>query len=200
MTGPSVRCFVCLVPSEEVQESLEAFLAPWRRQHRDLKWVRREQLHLTLKFCGEQPQETVDALGETLEGTVRALSSFSLAAVGTGCFPRTGTQRVLWCGLDGDRDALLRLVERVEEGAVAAGLERERRPFSPHLTLARLRPGQTLPRGFLDDFRHPEPFGTPWTAGEILLMRSDLGPQGPRYSLLGQIPLDGGDQHAPRGG
>ena len=48
MTGPSVRCFVCLVPSEEVQESLEAFLAPWRRQHRDLKWVRREQLHLTL--------------------------------------------------------------------------------------------------------------------------------------------------------
>ena len=188
MTDP-IRCFFAVAPSEEVLRTLEDFLAPWRRRLGNLKWVRRDQIHLTLKFCGSQPPQTVDALGENLEGLAASLAPFPLSLGRTGRFPPSGTPRVLWAGLEGERSALGRLFDTVETGSVAAGLEPERRPPAPHLTLARLREGQSLSSEDLDLFLASSPPPVSWTVGELLLLRSYLGPQGPRYSLLGRFPL-----------
>jgi 2'-5' RNA ligase len=99
------------------------------------RWMTDEQLHLTLRFYGETPPEREEALFRALSGIRSA--PFSLRLKGAGQFPPRGEARILWVGV-APEERLMRLAAQVENASVAAGFERERRNFSPHITVARL--------------------------------------------------------------
>jgi 2'-5' RNA ligase len=156
---------------------------------RGARWVKPHQLHITLRFMGKTPEQELPEIRARL-GAVRA-PAFTLAAHGIGSFPPSARRaRVLWLGLE-PIPPLLGLeseVSRVLRG-LAATAQEERRPFSPHLTLARLaagRPDEHLPQ-FLA--QNAEFRTATWRVEAFRLYRSILGSAGAVHEVLATYPL-----------
>jgi len=188
----ALRLFVALELTEEVQGELAALVKRVKEAGgRGLRTVSAHQVHLTVKFLGDTPRRQVPALSKALEGATAGVSPFRLALGETGVFPPRGRARVLWVGLGGDLEALAHLHRRVEEALEPLGFPRERRPYTPHLTVARVRPGASpgqLARA-LEALREAPPRPLPLPVRTVSLMQSILGPQGARYRRLASAPL-----------
>ncbi len=127
-----IRLFVAIELPDEVQERLAGLCAGVP----GAKWVKPENIHLTLRFIGEVPEDRFQDIDAAL-GQIRA-PGFEVALDGVGCFPPRGRARVLWAGVT-KNGALAHLYDKVESALVRTGLEPEGRKFSPHVTLARLK-------------------------------------------------------------
>lgn len=154
-----------------------------------VRWVPEPQLHFTLKFLGDVFEDRLDA-ARAATRRAAAAAPFRLALEGLGAFPLRGPARVLWAGCGEGSEALSALEAAVEEAFVAEGFPREERPFSPHLTLARVRDpdaGRRLAR-LLGEVP-AEPFGT-LAVSSLVLYRSDLTPRGPDYTELVRAAIE----------
>jgi 2'-5' RNA ligase len=139
------------------------------------RWVDVKQLHLTLRFIGEVDNGLFGSIRASL-GEISG-SSFSLAVEGTGCFPPKRTPHVLWVGARGN-GALSRLAEEIEKTLVLKnGIEPERRPFSPHITIARFK--NPSPAKIAEYMARHRDFRTgTFTVNEFHLYSSTLSPAG----------------------
>lgn len=155
-----------------------------------VRWIPETQLHFTLKFLGEIPEEQVlDAKAATGEAARAASGSFRLSLEGLGAFPPRGPARVLWAGCGEGAERLSEFAARVEE-AFGGAFPRDGRPFSPHLTLARVKEpeaGRRLVRALASVPR--EPFGTVGVRS-LVLFRSDLTPHGAEYAELLRVEIE----------
>jgi RNA 2',3'-cyclic 3'-phosphodiesterase len=104
---------------------------------RDVRWVRLDGLHLTLRFLGPTPEDRIEAASEAVRSAAASAEPFDLALGGAGTFPPGARPRALWLGLTDGTATLGRLAGHVEEALVARGWPPEPRPFRAHLTLAR---------------------------------------------------------------
>lgn len=160
-----------------------------------VRWVPEENIHLTVKFMGEQSTARIDAMKSPLHSLVRSIPPLALTVSGVGCFPSPSRPRVLWIGVEEPTGTLRRLVADLEQSLEQLGVEPERRPFHPHLTVARIK--KPLSKGELDRFRHrldvlrQRSFGEE-TIKEMVLFRSDLRREGPLYSVLHTFPFKDG--------
>ena len=186
-----MRLFVAIAPPPAVLDEVDAAVAPLRPAWPGLRWTGREAWHVTLAFLGEVGEDTAVALGPRLKRAAQRHPALPLSFGAAGAFPAPRRARVLWTGIRGDRRALKALAGSVAAGARRAGAPPpdESRAFRPHLTLARCRaPADVAPlvealAGYT---------GTPWTAGEIHLIRSLLPTEAggqPRYEMAGTWPL-----------
>ena len=184
-----MRLFVALPLPEAVRRELAEAAGRLRRELPPARWVAAANLHLTLRFIGEAEPNLVAGLGEALAGCFARSAPFPLRLGAGGCFPPGRPARVAWVGfapqprLDELQAKVAAAVER------SLGIGPERRPFHPHLTLA--RPRRPWPRGAAD--RWSGAFdGLRQAAFEVTrghLMRSHLGPGGARHEALGAYPL-----------
>ena len=108
-----------------------------RRRGRDVRWVRLDGLHLTLRFIGPTPEDRVPDLVEAVRGAAAAHAAFEFRIDGAGAFPNAERPRALWLGVTAGASELTQLAEAVERGLVTAGWPATDRAFRPHLTLAR---------------------------------------------------------------
>jgi 2'-5' RNA ligase len=187
-----MRLFVAVAVPVCAADELDDAVAPLRQLWPGLRWTGRDAWHLTLAFLGEVTEPACARLRPRLERAAARHPRLSLSLGGAGAFPGAARARVLWTGVQGE--PLGALAEDVAKGARRAGAPpaEEGRRFRPHLTLARCREPvdvQPLVHG-LSGWT-----GTPWTTGEIYLIRSHL-PGGrphdrPRYETLGCWPLTG---------
>jgi len=184
-----MRLFAALMPSADVLDGLELTLAPHVGAWPDLRWARREQLHVTLAFYGEMDERGLDRLLPRLERAAGRYPPLQLTLAGAGVFPSGGAHaRVLWTGVYGDRRTLARLAA----SAVAAGRRAgsgqggfEPKAFRSHLTLARCRRPMDV-RPLVEKLAAFA--STPWVADSVHLIRSHLGPQ-VHYETLKTWPL-----------
>ena len=182
-----MRLFVALTPPSAVVDELVNATAPIRAEHPELRWTPPEQWHLTLAFLGEVDDRARTDLVPRLE-RVAARNPPLMLSFGSG--GRFG-DRVLWTRVSGQVEPLRRLAASVQAGARRARLDVDRRPYRPHLTLARTRePTDLRPLAeALADFS-----GREWTATHLHLVRSHLG-AGPggaaRHERLATWPLVG---------
>ena len=190
---PARRLFVALEPPDPVRRRLAALEDELRRgagrAGEDIRWVRPENVHLTLQFLGAVPDERVAAVEEALRTAAAGARPLALAVRGAGGFPNARRPRVLWAGLDGDLAALAALVAAVGARLAKLGFPPEDRPFSPHLTLGRARESRGAPglAGALAGVAQTEP--APWRATELVLFESHLSPRGPRYEAIARVAL-----------
>ena len=154
-------------------------------------WTRPEGIHLTLKFLGDIRESQIQPLQGVLTRAAAPARPFTLEARGLGVFPTARAPRVLWIGLHGGPEELAvlrRLQAEVEEGAAALGFQKEARPFTPHLTLARVRDRSAPGLDRLLEANRDRAVGT-LTAASIGLIRSELRPAGPIYTTLVEVPF-----------
>lgn len=153
-----------------------------------LRAVSAAQLHLTLKFLGEQPAERLSVAQEALASALQGARSFIVRYESWGVFPLRGPARIVWCGIGAGAADLRQLAARVEERFAQFGFERDARPFTPHLTVARVT--EDLSRGAL----RRAVGGLPALQLEqridgVTLFRSELRPAGAVYHPGCQVPL-----------
>lgn len=165
---------------------LRASLPPGVR----IGWEREEKLHLTLKFFGGVEPERAGALSDALSRSAARARPFTLSLEAAGVFPTPARPAVLWLGLSDAAGELARLHARLEDECAAANFPRERRPFSPHVTLARVRAATQKTRRLAR--QHLELAFAPVTfqVSEIVLMGSRLGPGGSVYTPLSRHRLE----------
>jgi 2'-5' RNA ligase len=153
-----------------------------------IRWVRRANFHLTLFFLGPAvPRERLAPIADALGAIAEASAPFEIVARGVGVFPNPARPRVIWVGLEGD--GLAALAARVAQAAARYGFAPERRAYSPHLTIGRVRslnsPGRL--RRALGEAAGSS-FGISRIDG-VKLYRSELGPQSSIYHELAAFPL-----------
>jgi 2'-5' RNA ligase len=183
-----MRLFFALQLPEEARERLRPVVEAARRAGESgVGFGRVEQLHFTLAFLGEQPEEAVQRAGEAAE-SVRELPAFELAIGGRGAFPSLGRPRVLWLGVSQGAAELCAVAERLRAGLRARGFALEDRDFKPHLTLGRVKPrGQREARRAIDAVPLTELARFP--AREICLVQSVLGSGGAKHTALRSFAL-----------
>ncbi len=189
----SLRLFVAVDLPEEVRGGLGRLQEELRRHDlSDLRWVRPQGVHLTLKFLGETPADRVAAITEALAGAISGRRWFRLALGAPGTFGNRRGPRVLWLDVIGDIERLQELQAAVERALVEIGFPQEERGFSPHLTLARVR--QPARADTAERVAHALRAVTPpqaeFDVREVVLMRSTLQPGGAVYERLAAFPLE----------
>jgi 2'-5' RNA ligase len=179
-----VRAFFGLPLPQQHREALGIYLASAEATAPAFRWVPAANLHLTVRFIGGIERDLVEDIAVSLAGS--RLTAFDLALGDLGTFKRGRLVRVAWLGVSAGVEAAQGLAAQVEAACVAAGLETEKRPFQPHLTLARARSrlGAGLPR--LPD----PPRLKPWKANELVLYESHLSPKGSVYEPLRVLRMD----------
>lgn len=188
-----IRAFVAIRIDPAVEDALAGFIETLRESSDGIRWIRRANLHLTLRFLGnEVAAEQLDRLSPALERIAAATVPFVIEVGGTGVFPDPQRPRVVWAGLESD--ALIELAARVEAAAVEAGFAPERRAFSPHLTIGRVRypRGWRTVRGAITEASARE-FGAT-RVDAMMLYQSTLGPEASTYTELVRYTLGGPDQ------
>ncbi|WP_232797201.1 RNA 2',3'-cyclic phosphodiesterase [Blastococcus atacamensis] len=178
--------FFAVEPPGPARQHLDAALAPLRDVPGAPRWASPERWHLTLLFLGSVPEELVPGLLAAAARAVAAAPPMTLRLAGAGRFGSARRPQVAWAGLDGDVVPLVALAGRLSGAARELGLAAEDRPFRPHLTLGRWRPGRPAD-GALPDrlagYRGPE-----WPVPEVRLQESRLGAAA-RYETLAAWPL-----------
>jgi RNA 2',3'-cyclic 3'-phosphodiesterase len=183
-----MRLFVAMPVSDPAREQILKLLGRLREAGWPVRWVHDEGLHMTLKFFGEVAPERLDVIAEALRFAAHGAAPLPLELGELGAFPSRNRPRILWVGVQAPA-ALELLQDRIERGCEAIGFPPEGAPFQPHITLGRVREGQRLPTGGLED--HADGFKPVSFVGqELVLYESLLTTTGPRYES--RLTLDFG--------
>jgi 2'-5' RNA ligase len=184
-----MRLFLALELPPEVQEALVDRIEALRPRLPGSRWVRRDQLHLTLVFLGETEETLLPRLAERLAPVFERYSPLTLRVEGGGTFPPRRPARVAWAGVVSPPELSDLQGEVARAASAAVGGELEGRPFHAHVTLARCR--RPWPRRVVERFAEgvDGPFGPPFTVREGTLFESRLDPGGARYMKLAAFPL-----------
>jgi RNA 2',3'-cyclic 3'-phosphodiesterase len=191
---PALRLFIALSLPEKVKTEIERAQAELLQGLRQasVRWAKREQFHLTLKFLGDVATDRVEPLAAAVRGACQNVAPLGLRAERIGFFPDQRRPRVVWVGVHDQGEKLLRLQQGLEAATRGYSAEEESdHRFEGHVTLARIkaisRP-ESDQLAMLATTWERRSFGA-WIAGEIEIIRSQLTPNGARYSTLATIEL-----------
>jgi RNA 2',3'-cyclic 3'-phosphodiesterase len=182
--GSHVRAFFGLRVPEAHRAAMAVFLTACATAAPQFRWTPAANLHLTIRFIGNVDRPLVQAIADRL--AAQSLLAFDLALANLGTFGHGRHVRVVWQDLRAGAEDVSALAAQVDAACATAGLVGEKRPFQPHLTLARARArdGAELPP-------LPEPPGlNPWRATELVLFASRLSRAGAVYEPLRALELD----------
>lgn len=189
----TMRAFIAVELPDQVVDDLRRAATHIRGAGiSNLRTVRPEGIHLTLKFLGDIEISQIEPVIVAMKKAAQVVQSFKLHLGETGAFPNFQSPRVLWAGVDGEMESLRTLQQSIEKAVEGLGVEAERREYNPHLTLGRIRGGASEEEGqkvaqTLLDTNLDESLSIP--VDSISLMRSTLTPTGAVYERLGSAPL-----------
>lgn len=188
-----LRTFIAIELPAEIKNDLQSIQAFFQNNRCDyVKWVDVPNLHLTLKFLGDIERWQIDPICSAIETAAINVRPFSLHIQEVGAFPNLDRPNILWAGLQGDLKTLSSWQKAIEEYLKPLGFPAESRPFSPHLTLGRLRETATLLErqslGRQLAAIHPKT-GTVMTVSSLNLVHSQLTIKGPIYTILRSFKL-----------
>jgi 2'-5' RNA ligase len=187
------RTFLALELPDHVRAALDGEIARLSAQLHIQSWAKTEKLHLTLAFLGELDDAQLAAATDGAVEVAPMFKPFPLQLAGLGTFGPPRAPRVIWAGVGGDVARLLALQAQLVGALAACGFPREERPFSPHLTLARIKaplPPAELAR--LPQLLAASGARARWTADALAVMKSELLRPAARYTRLARVPLGAG--------
>jgi 2'-5' RNA ligase len=181
----AIRAFLAVDPPQEIFNGIIKIQERLRKAIQgDIRWVRPEGIHLTLKFFGYVYESDIENISRVVKDGVANMKALLLNVRNLGAFPSVNRPRVLWLGIDGDTNALISLQVEIDAGFQEYGFKKEDRPFRPHLTLARIKEPKGL-IGLAEAVKKNEDYiAGSFTVTGLTLFKSDLKPTGAIYTKL----------------
>ena len=183
-----IRAFLAVEMSRAARELYQQAHGGFTTRLRGLRWVRPENLHLTLRFLGDTDERQIDSLRREVEFVTVPMARFQATLGGPGCFGPASTPRTLWFGVDTGVKKLSLLASRLEHVARLSGFLPERKEWSAHMTVAR-----NPKKRRVDDWKGPLGScglsGLEFEVGKVCLISSETLPGGPEYSTVWESPL-----------
>lgn len=187
-----IRSFLAFELSSDIKEIIARVSGEIRKSTLDVRWVKVDNIHLTVVFMGNTKTEDIKPIGDAIQKVCLKYGSFYISLKGMGCFPNRRNPRVLWLGLNGDLERMSHFRDALQKYLKSYGVKEEKRRFKPHLTLGRFRKSpKNSPR--LDDFilKYRDLKSPASLLNELILFKSDLKPGGAVYTKLEAWPLSG---------
>jgi 2'-5' RNA ligase len=187
-----IRTFIAVALPEEMRTRLGETSRRLKTLGLVGSFPKPESIHLTLKFLGDIEEASIGRVSDAMEQATRGIGPFEVEVGGLGVFPNRSNPRVVWIGVT-NHPLLVRLQEAIERSLEPLGFPPEGRDFRAHLTLVRLKSRDNVKAlaAYLDDKEAHEPLGTV-SVGGVHLYRSDLRPDGARYTVLRSVALEPG--------
>lgn len=172
----------------EVRNALKEILKKLKEINADLKVVREENTHLTLKFLGDTNEQLIDKIENTIKNSVNGITPFNVKLNKIGVFPNKRNIRVVWVGME-NAENLVKIAEKLENDLQEFGFEKEKRKFSPHITIARVRSARNIEnlQRFLIENENWQ--GYEVNIKEVKLKKSVLKKEGAEYSDVRVVNL-----------
>ena len=183
-----MRTFIAVEIPDAIKDGIAELESRLKRTGTDIRWVEPGNIHITLKFLGDIEQDRTAVVHEGLGAALVTIGPFDLKLGRVGAFPDLNRPRVFWVSVTAGRDELFAMQHSIEAELHARGFVREERPFSPHLTIGRVRSPRGLAR--LTELVRTTEFETeafPVTRASVV--KSDLRPDGPVYTVIDHVEL-----------
>lgn len=192
--GEQIRTFIAIELDGAIHRALVN--VQMRLKHdpaaRLVRWVAPENIHVTLKFMGDVDADQMPALMHAIADACTATPPFALSIAGIGAFPNTRRPNVVWVGASGQIDVAAQLAQKIDNACAALGFPRETRPFSPHLTLGRVKqdvpPSARASIGAMIDAAKVGALSE-LRVENVSVMKSELRPTGSVYTRLHVVEL-----------
>lgn len=184
-----MRAFIAVDIGDEIRGRLDELQRKLKKVHSNVRWTQPKNMHLTLAFMGDVAITELDRITSVIDRVCRGAGAFELNAIGVGTFGKPGHPRVLWAGIEACH-SLTALQQRISEALLVAEIAFDQKPFSPHLTLGRVKSidRHTQPLlGKLEKYADMA-FGSVLVSG-VELMKSQLTPRGAEYAVLHRAAL-----------
>jgi RNA 2',3'-cyclic 3'-phosphodiesterase len=184
-----IRAFLAIELPDNWRPGLALVQGELKRSRADVRWVAPGNIHLTLKFFGNVPDDEIEPLALAAREAAAEAAPLQLKATSAGAFPSPNAPRVVWLGLGGDLVPLTQLYYRLEKAFAALNYPPETRAFNPHLTLGRVKSPANRERLAKMLAKMPPLDWPAFTVQELILFQSVLSPKGSTYTPLRVIPL-----------
>ena len=190
-----IRAFVAIELSENLRRELgriqDSLKSKGVADH--VRWVKPEVIHLTLKFLGNVPASTITEIVHAVTQGSEGVKPFTISFSGLGCFPSSSRPNVIWVGAEDDTGTLAHLQTAVEDRLSVLGYPKEKRSYTPHLTMGRVaRDVAASERRRLGDMIAEQNVGSlgEMQVRDVCLIKSELSPSGARYTRLAAVTLE----------
>jgi len=187
-----IRAFIAIEIPEETKKGLKRLLETLKTlcPIKAISWSKPETMHVTIKFLGDIEDADIEKISRTLQEAAKHATEFDITAKGIGAFPSPKSPRVVWVGIDGS-GALKSLHAAIDKGLAQLAIPKNDKPFSPHLTLCRVRE-KAAGKGIREAIEKPDvKFEAAWKVTEITLFKSALKPDGALHTPLSTVKLGG---------
>jgi len=187
-----IRLFLAFELPPDIKRVITEVSRTGRELPLGLRWIKSDNIHLTMVFMGNVLEEKIQSIGETAKRVCARTDPFDVSPGGLGFFGNRRHPRVLWMGLNGDIYRMGRFRDALQKSLKPFGIKMERRPFKPHLTLGRFKKG-ARPWPHLDHMisEYANLRGRACSLENLVLFKSDLTPGGAVYTKLDVWPLGG---------
>lgn len=187
-----IRSFLAFDLPADIKEMVAHTAESMKRFDVGVRWVKGNNIHLTVVFLGNVFLDQLGVIEDLVGRVCETFAPFALSLKGCGVFPNQRRPNVLWIGLDGDVYRMSTFRDELQDVLSPLGIKKEKRKFSPHLTLGRFRRG-VIPGTDLENLlsKHTDLKSLECVLSELSLFRSELKPTGPIYSVLKTWPLRG---------
>ncbi|KPL02733.1 MAG: hypothetical protein AMJ73_08350 [candidate division Zixibacteria bacterium SM1_73] len=183
-----MRTFIAVELPEQIKKQIEVLQVPLKKTNAFVSWVKPGNIHITLKFLGEVPEEKIDEVFSATELALKGAKSFKMNLKGMGAFPDFRRPRVIWIGTGKGGEELSDMANKIEDEMEKIGYPKEKRKFSPHFTIGRVKSPKNIEK--LVELVKSADFETEdIEVNEVTVMKSQLHPAGAIYTPLKKIPL-----------
>lgn len=188
----AIRSFLAFEIPSEIRDTVSSIYNGLKDKTLNIRWVKEENIHITLVFMGNVNEKDLDPMGKLLEKACNKYAPFLIRVKGVGVFSSLRSPRVLWIGIDGDIERMGHFRDRIQKDLRRFGIKEEKRRFSPHLTVGRFKRGFNnidRLRSLIEEYR--DAISSDSMVRELVLFKSDLRPEGAVYTKLNSWALQG---------
>ena len=181
-----IRTFIAIELSEHIKKELSDIEKELKETKAVAKWVKPDDIHLTLKFLGNVEEEKIELIKKSIQESVKGVTPFIIDLKDIGAFPSPSRPRVIWVGVQSGKERIKNLAESIEGNLEKIGFKKEDRQFSAHITLGRIKSLVNIDK-LKDLIKEKKYHSSSFEVSKIAIMRSDLTPEGPIYTKLSEI-------------
>jgi len=192
MHTAAIRSFIALYPDAGARGHMAAYIAALAERLPAVKWEKESQIHITLKFLGDQEAATLNAIARELDVALRGSGIVEEMLDHVGAFPNARRPRIIWTGFATPPQRILALQRAVEDVCAAHGIMRDDKRFTPHFTIGRVKDSRDA--GDLEnELRLVRFMSTSVTSQAVRVMESTLTPRGAIHKERASINLQPGE-------